>query len=99
MAGPMGDQGTKAGQRVREQVLYSMLERERWVRLPLVPGGLPNLVEALEGAREAPASRLDTNSFGEWVAHGNPWRRQDPGGYLRKPRCGPRMDPPSLSFP
>jgi hypothetical protein len=56
-----------------------MLERERWVRLPVVPGGLPNLVEALEGARESPATRFDTNSFAEWVAHGNPWRKQEPG--------------------
>eukprot|EP00884_Botryococcus_braunii_P000884 jgi/Botrbrau1/10797/Bobra.0064s0003.1 len=61
------------------QVLYSMLERERWVPLPLLPGGLPNLTEALEGTREAPACRFDTNSFAEWVAHGNPWRKQDPG--------------------
>jgi hypothetical protein len=67
------------------QVLHTMLERERWVRLPVVPGGLPNLAEALEGARESPATRFDTNSFAEWVAHGNPWRKQEPGMPLANP--------------
>ena len=52
-----------------------MLEREVWARLPMVVGGLPSVVEALEGARgEAAAAAFDVHDFGAWIAHGNPWK-------------------------
>ncbi|KAK9809306.1 hypothetical protein WJX73_003160 [Symbiochloris irregularis] len=64
------------------QALHAMLEQELWQRLPM-DGTLPSLVHVLEGGGSSDALattsfHFDTNSFAAWVAHGNPWRKQDP---------------------
>jgi len=57
------------------QAMQAMLEREVWRRLPLVPGPLPSVLAALEGAgAAAPAAAFDSGDFGAWVARGNPWQ-------------------------
>lgn len=60
-----------------------MLEQEMWKQLPTPPGRRPNFKAALEGRGESQAVQsFDTSSFSEWVAAGNPWRRQDSGTNL-----------------
>ncbi len=69
-----------------------MLEREVWRRLPLVPGPLPSVLAALEGAgAAAPAAAFDSGDFGAWVARGNPWQepaRDADGGGEEEPEGG-----------
>ena len=67
------------------QALHSMLERELWKKLPMIPGGLPSLTDAVEGPHSPPgpgqiaaapgAPQLSSSSaFEQWAAQGNPWR-------------------------
>ena len=58
------------------QALHSMLEREVWKQLPMLPDGLPSIRAALAAPSALAATPFDTSSFGEWVAHGNPWHLQ-----------------------
>ena len=58
------------------QALHSMLEREVWKQLPMLPDGLPSIRAALDAPSALAASPFDTSNFGEWVAHGNPWHLQ-----------------------
>ena len=67
------------------QALHSMLERELWKKLPMIPGGLPSLTDAVEGPHSPPGPgqiaaapgtpQLSSSSaFEQWAAQGNPWR-------------------------
>ena len=47
-----------------------------WKQLPMLPDGLPSIWAALDAPSALAASPFDTSSFGEWVAHGNPWHLQ-----------------------
>lgn len=58
------------------QTLHSMLEREVWKQLPMIPDGLPSIRSALTQPSGNALFRFDTGDFGAWVAHGNPWRMQ-----------------------
>ncbi|BDA40427.1 Syndetin [Coccomyxa sp. Obi] len=58
------------------QALHSMLEREVWKQLPMIPGGLPSIRGALTSPSPNAAFPFDTSNFGAWVSHGNPWRSQ-----------------------
>ena len=78
------------------QALHSMLEREVWKQLPMLPDGLPSIRAALDAPSALAATPFDTSNFGEWVAHGNPWHLQAYGKaccscetvYCAKQCCG-----------
>ena len=60
-----------------------MLEQELWKRLPTPPGRQQDFAAALEGSAGHTANHgFDSNSFSEWVANGNPWKKQAPGAPL-----------------
>ena len=65
------------------QALHSMLEREVWKQLPMLPDGLPSIRAALDAPSALAATPFDTSNFGEWVAHGNPWHLQAYGDSCR----------------
>ena len=65
-----------------DQALHSMLEREVWKQLPMIPGGLPSIRGALAPPSGNRAFPFDTSNFGAWVSHGNPWRMQAYGARL-----------------
>lgn len=55
-----------------------MLEQELWKPLPTPAGRRPDFPAALRGSQsgEDPA---EAATFPEWVAQGNPWKKQAPG--------------------
>ena len=66
------------------QTLHSMLEREVWKQLPMIPDGLPSIRAALDDPSVLAAFPFDTSNFGDWVVHGNPWHMQ---AYGKQDEC------------
>jgi hypothetical protein len=69
------------------QTLHSMLEREVWKQLPMIPGGLPSIQRALTEPSGNALFSFDAADFGAWVANGNPWRMQAYGEDLHLLQC------------
>ena len=67
-----------------------MLEREVWSALPMIPGGLPSILGALDSPSVLAGLPFDTADFGAWVSHGNPWRMQAYGA--NPPQIGSPLD-------